>query len=86
MKTVTPRAIAYAGVHVHFSLSNAEWKNESEGYGYSEFYNYIIDFFEVTTGPVAEKRIKDLLTWWNNCSSMPKLPFQYEVERTMKAA
>ncbi|KAF9000331.1 hypothetical protein BDQ17DRAFT_1170610, partial [Cyathus striatus] len=53
-------------LQVHFSLSNAEeWKNESEGFSYPEFYNFIIDFFDVTTSPAAEKRIKDLLTWWN---------------------
>ncbi|KAF8996062.1 hypothetical protein BDQ17DRAFT_1250128, partial [Cyathus striatus] len=62
MKTVTPRTIAYMCVHVHFAMSCAEeWSNESEGFNYLEFYTFIVDFFEDTTGSEADKRTKKLL-------------------------
>ncbi|KAF8993079.1 hypothetical protein BDQ17DRAFT_1253205 [Cyathus striatus] len=66
MTTVTPRTIAYVCIHVHFAMSCAEeWSNESEGFSYPDFYYFIVDFFEDTTGPEARKRTKKLLAWWN---------------------
>ena len=34
-------------------------------FNYEEFYNTIIDYFEVTPGPAAKAIIDELLAWWD---------------------
>lgn len=36
-------------------------------FNYEEFYNSIVDYFEVTPGPAAKAIVDDLLAWWNKC-------------------
>ena len=36
-------------------------------FNYEEFYNTIIDYFEVTPGPAAKAIIDELLAWWDKC-------------------
>ncbi|KAF5374162.1 hypothetical protein D9615_008830 [Tricholomella constricta] len=66
LNTVTPRSIAYVAVLLHFSLTDApHWKSTFNNLSYELMYNFIIDFFEDTSGPQAEDRIKSLFKWWN---------------------
>lgn len=51
---------------LRFSLSNASAWHEVDGcFSYINFYNNIVDFFELAPGPVAQKRTQELLTWWS---------------------
>ncbi|KAF8839843.1 hypothetical protein BDN67DRAFT_969490 [Paxillus ammoniavirescens] len=66
LKSVTPRSIAYTAVQVRFALCSAgSWRNVDGDFDYIQFYNAIIDFFEVTPGNAAKKRVDELLGWWN---------------------
>ncbi|KIM77418.1 hypothetical protein PILCRDRAFT_12056 [Piloderma croceum F 1598] len=66
LTTVTPRAIAYTAVQLHFALSNANtWRVVDVDFDHMEFYRAIIDYFDVTPGPVARAHIDGLLAWWN---------------------
>ncbi|EGO03939.1 hypothetical protein SERLA73DRAFT_175638 [Serpula lacrymans var. lacrymans S7.3] len=66
MRTVTPRAIAYAAVQLRFALSNvSSWRQFDEDFDLEEFYKNILDWFE---GPATEnhqKDISELLLWWD---------------------
>jgi hypothetical protein len=51
---------------VRFALSSATaWRDIDIDFSHSEFYSAIVDYFEVTPGPVAQGRVDDLLRWWN---------------------
>ncbi|KAF5382538.1 hypothetical protein D9615_002822 [Tricholomella constricta] len=66
LNAVTPRSIAYVAVLLHFSLTDApHWKSTFNNLSYELMYNFIVDFFEDTSGPQAEDRIKSLFKWWN---------------------
>jgi len=66
MTKVTPRAIAYACVQLHFALSDAPfWTDEHAGIDYRDLYNFVIDYLEVPEGEEAKKCVKRLLAWWN---------------------
>ncbi|KAG2131307.1 uncharacterized protein EDB93DRAFT_1094417, partial [Suillus bovinus] len=66
MKTVTPRAITYAACQLPFALSNVNsWRSVDGDFDYYDFYNNIVDFFEVVPGADAQARITELLKWWN---------------------
>jgi hypothetical protein len=55
----------YISSQVRFALSSGCSWSESDGdFSYPDFYNNIVDFFEVTPGPQAKKRVDDLLKWW----------------------
>ncbi|KAL0057052.1 hypothetical protein AAF712_016322 [Marasmius tenuissimus] len=63
MTSVTPRAIAYTAVMLHFALSSAEsWNIVNEGFNYAVFYDFIVDYLEVH---ISQERRRDLLNWWN---------------------
>ncbi|KAF8238278.1 hypothetical protein L208DRAFT_1243132, partial [Tricholoma matsutake] len=65
MKMVTPRALAYVAVQLRFALSNANTWNENDGcFNYVDFYNNIIDYFEITLGPESQSQTASLLYWW----------------------
>ncbi|KIJ09901.1 hypothetical protein PAXINDRAFT_164339 [Paxillus involutus ATCC 200175] len=67
LKTVSPRSIAYTAVQLRFALSSANsWCNQDGDFNYIEFYNNIVDFFEVLPDAAAEKRVSELLAWWNH--------------------
>ncbi|KAF5393790.1 hypothetical protein D9757_000389 [Collybiopsis confluens] len=65
---VTGRSIAYAAVHLHLALSNADqWTASHEGYNYQNLWEYVVDFFEAPADDeVHKKRRKELLKWWND--------------------
>ncbi|KIK92910.1 hypothetical protein PAXRUDRAFT_12950 [Paxillus rubicundulus Ve08.2h10] len=66
LKSVTPRAIAYTAVQVRFALSSVgSWRNVDGDFDYVQFYNAIIDFFEVVPGNAAKQRVDELISWWN---------------------
>ncbi|KAF5367844.1 hypothetical protein D9615_010572 [Tricholomella constricta] len=66
LEAITPRAIAYAAVLLHFSLTDApHWKPIYNGFSYELLYNFIVDFFEDIEGVQAKARAKSLLKWWN---------------------
>jgi hypothetical protein len=53
-------------LQLRFSLSNASAWHEIDGcFSYINFYNNIVDFFELTPGPAAQKRARELLAWWS---------------------
>ncbi|KAF8836002.1 hypothetical protein BDN67DRAFT_911956 [Paxillus ammoniavirescens] len=52
--------------HLHFALSCVNsWRNTDGDFDYTEFYNNIVNFFEVVPGSEAKKRVHALLAWWN---------------------
>ncbi|KAG1735829.1 hypothetical protein EDB19DRAFT_1910556 [Suillus lakei] len=64
MKTVTPCAIAYTACQLHFALSNINsWQSVDGDFDYYNFYNNIVDFFEVVPGTDAQAHINKLLKW-----------------------
>jgi hypothetical protein len=85
MKTVTPRSLAYVAVQVgiasppvielkllqlRFALSNANAWNENDGcFNYINFYNNIVDYFEIPVGPESQAHVSSLLSWWTRCAS-----------------
>lgn len=51
---------------LRFALSNASaWHEIDACFNYINFYNNIVDFFEMTPGPAAQKRTQELLEWWS---------------------
>jgi hypothetical protein len=34
-------------------------------FNHVEFYQAIVNYFEVTPGPVGQAHVDDLLAWWN---------------------
>ncbi|KIY47169.1 hypothetical protein FISHEDRAFT_59812 [Fistulina hepatica ATCC 64428] len=70
MTHVTPRAIAYCAVQLHFNLTDAQlWPQDGiyMGYSYYGLYNFIIDYFEQDSDHPEDKRaVDDLLKWWNS--------------------
>ncbi|KAG0695110.1 hypothetical protein DFH29DRAFT_814520, partial [Suillus ampliporus] len=66
MKTVTLCAIAYTACQLCFALSNINsWQSVDGDFNYYNFYNNIMDFFEVISGTDAQACINELLKWWN---------------------
>ncbi|KAJ7123861.1 hypothetical protein C8R43DRAFT_958999 [Mycena crocata] len=66
MRRTTPRSIAYAACEHRFNLSDAPQWNETDGdFDYVLYYNNIVDWFEDAPGPVAQKKVDDLLAWWD---------------------
>ncbi|KAG2752983.1 hypothetical protein P692DRAFT_20724342 [Suillus brevipes Sb2] len=65
MKKVTPRSIAYIVCQVRFALSSvSSWRTVDGDFDYEAFWNNTVDFFEMSPGPVAERRVTTLLEWW----------------------
>jgi len=63
---VTPRSIAYSAVQLRFALSDANtWRAVDVEFNHIEFYQAIVNYFEVTPGPVGQAHVDDLLAWWN---------------------
>jgi hypothetical protein len=51
---------------LRFALSSANaWRSVDIDFDYAEFYQAVVDYFEVTPGPIAKARVADLLAWWN---------------------
>jgi len=66
MRGVTARSIAYIAVQVRFALSSATaWRDNDIDFNHIEFYSAVVDYFELTPGPVAQAHVDDLLAWWN---------------------
>ncbi|KAG9225624.1 hypothetical protein CCMSSC00406_0003127 [Pleurotus cornucopiae] len=67
MKHVTPRAIAYIAVLIHFSLTDAEnWCIDYNGFNYLGFYNTIVDYFETATPDTDEyDHMQGILAWYD---------------------
>ncbi|KAL1721155.1 hypothetical protein EV715DRAFT_288694 [Schizophyllum commune] len=69
---ITPRAIAYAAVLLHFNLTNAtQWVEQRSGVSYPALYNFIIDYFEdydpaTEEGRLAKAQCDALLKWYND--------------------
>ncbi|KAG2092539.1 hypothetical protein BD769DRAFT_1679023 [Suillus cothurnatus] len=62
MRKVTPRSIAYV---VRFALSSiSSWRTIDGDFDYETFWNNVVDFFEDVPGPVAQRRVNQLLEWW----------------------
>jgi hypothetical protein len=34
-------------------------------FDHMEFYRAIVDYFEVTPGPIGKAHVDDLIAWWN---------------------
>ncbi|TFK65060.1 hypothetical protein BDN72DRAFT_860922 [Pluteus cervinus] len=82
-RTVTPRTIAYTAVLVHFNLTEAaRWEPEFNGFSYPRLFNFIVDFFESPPGRRAQKRLDDLLEWWNNRVFGPVQPSVVDIEQS----
>ncbi|KAF8228437.1 hypothetical protein L208DRAFT_1291525, partial [Tricholoma matsutake] len=65
MKVVTPRSLAYVAPQLCFALSNANAWNENDGcFSYVDFYNNILDYFEIPVGPESQSQMTSLLSWW----------------------
>ncbi|KAF8235817.1 hypothetical protein L208DRAFT_1255194, partial [Tricholoma matsutake] len=65
MKAVMPRSLAYVAVQLRFVLSNANAWNENNGcFSYVDFYNNILDYFEIPVGPESQSQTISLLSWW----------------------
>ncbi|KAJ7598309.1 hypothetical protein C8J56DRAFT_1091546 [Mycena floridula] len=67
LSSVTPRSIAYAGVMLHFNLTDAtSWSLSYNGVSYFALYNAIVDYFETPKEGTPEAlQAKELLIWWN---------------------
>ncbi|KIM84518.1 hypothetical protein PILCRDRAFT_385422 [Piloderma croceum F 1598] len=66
LRKVTPRLIAYVSVQLRFALSSANaWRVVDIDFNHEEFYTVIVDYFEITPGPVAAADVANLLAWWN---------------------
>ncbi|KAF8426516.1 hypothetical protein L210DRAFT_3420611, partial [Boletus edulis BED1] len=66
MRTVKPRAIAYAAVQLRFALSNLTfWRIFDSDFDAHSFYHNIVDYFEAPPGPAAKVKVNELLLWWD---------------------
>ena len=66
MRSVMPRAIAYAAVQLRFALSSVtSWRTVDGDFDNQDFYNLIVDYFEAPPGDFSAQRVRDLLLWWN---------------------
>lgn len=55
-----------SAVQLRFALSSGNaWKPSHIDFSHVEFYAAIVDYFEVTPGPVAQAHVDDLLAWWD---------------------
>jgi hypothetical protein len=53
---------------LRFALSCANaWRIVDIDFNHEEFYTAIVDYFEVSPGPIAQAHVADLLAWWNRC-------------------
>lgn len=53
-------------LQLHFNLTDAtHWTTHYNGFSYEEFYEFIVDFFEVDATPDAQEASAKLLEWWN---------------------
>lgn len=53
-------------MQLRFAASNAgSWRLVDSEFDHVEFYNEIVDYFEVTPGARAQARVDNLLQWWN---------------------
>ncbi|KIM54426.1 hypothetical protein SCLCIDRAFT_31116 [Scleroderma citrinum Foug A] len=67
MKSVSPRAIAYTAVQLHFALSSCNaWHIIDEDFDYEKFYHNITTFFEDIRTTQDKAAISKLLLWWNH--------------------
>ncbi|KAJ7689716.1 hypothetical protein B0H17DRAFT_849093, partial [Mycena rosella] len=49
-----------------FSLSDAlQWNEQDGDFDYVLYYNNIVDWFEASPGPIAQKKVDELLAWWD---------------------
>ncbi|KAI0634459.1 hypothetical protein C8Q77DRAFT_1112247 [Trametes polyzona] len=65
IRSITPAAIAYAAVMVHFALSSQDTFNaigHMNRFNYTQFYQSIVHFIEHT---LLDDERADLLGWWN---------------------
>jgi hypothetical protein len=44
--------------------SSTSWHENDDHFSYIDFYNNIIDYFEVDVGPNSKLRTDNLLCWW----------------------
>jgi hypothetical protein len=50
---------------VRFALSSiSSWRTIDGDFDYETFWNNVVDFFEDVPGPVAQRRVNQLLEWW----------------------
>ncbi|KAG1851056.1 hypothetical protein DFJ58DRAFT_842251 [Suillus subalutaceus] len=65
MRKVTARSITYVVCQVRFVLSNvSSWRTVDGDFNYESFWNNIVNFFEDVPGPIAQRRVANLLEWW----------------------
>jgi hypothetical protein len=58
--------ISHAPIKLRFALSSVNaWRVVDIDFNHEEFYTAIVDYFEVTPGPVAQAHVNNLLAWWN---------------------
>ncbi|KAF8222820.1 hypothetical protein L208DRAFT_1426222 [Tricholoma matsutake] len=58
--------IAYAAVMLHFSLTDVvSWKEEYNGLSYELLYNFVVDYLEDLSCPIAVQNVHELLKGWN---------------------
>ncbi|KIK36933.1 hypothetical protein CY34DRAFT_48676, partial [Suillus luteus UH-Slu-Lm8-n1] len=68
MHKVTPRSIAYVACQLRFALSSVtSWRPIDGDFDYLQFWCNIVDFFERAPGRLAQRNVKQLLTWWTRC-------------------
>ncbi|KAG2113262.1 hypothetical protein BD769DRAFT_1673798 [Suillus cothurnatus] len=59
-------SIAYVAVQLRFALSSTgSWRIIDDKFNHQEFYDNIVDFFELAVTSDAAKEVEDLLLWWN---------------------
>ncbi|KAG1809312.1 uncharacterized protein BJ212DRAFT_1448760 [Suillus subaureus] len=86
MKSVQPQSIAYAAMQViqlRFALSSTgSWCIIDDEFNHQEFYDHIIDFFELAVTSNTVKEVEDLLLWWNHKVFGRKYASIYHPQRT----
>jgi hypothetical protein len=51
---------------LRFALSSTgSWRVIDDEFNHQEFYDNIVDFFELAVTSDAAKEVEDLLLWWN---------------------
>ncbi|KIY47947.1 hypothetical protein FISHEDRAFT_59279 [Fistulina hepatica ATCC 64428] len=67
---MTPRAIAYCAVLLHFNLTDCDkWPQDGMymAFNYNGLYNFVVDYFEQDATDEADKQhVSELLSWWNS--------------------